>query len=54
MPKHRVLITKGAACHHTSPISSVSLVRLLGAASAPVASLCASMPAASCALWASR
>src|SRR3954466_8239659 len=54
MPKHRVLITKGAACHHTSPISSVRPARLFGTASAPVASLCTLMPAASCALWASR
>jgi len=54
MPKHRVLITKGAACHHIPPISSVRPARLFGTASAPVASLCASMPAASCAVWVSR
>src|SRR3954464_5171979 len=54
MPKHRVLITKGGACHHTSPISSVRPARLVGTASAPVASLCTLMPPASCALWASR
>jgi len=29
MPKHRVLITKGAACHHTSP----DFIRLTGSTS---------------------
>jgi len=46
MPKHRVLITKGAACHHSSPISFVRPARFFGTAFAPVAApLSASMPA---------